>query len=159
MYIQYIYYTISFFGGECSLSRLNHQLLVRLDDEEHNFLESLKGFGYTKSEWVRGKIREEMKQHPENLQKEKEQHLNRIAQIDKELEKLSIKKDEHTGLLQDILTDFIEYSRVNNSESRNITWLENRYKDRIRKMAKTPQEVLEYCLGHCAVEEKEGVNE
>ena len=132
---------------------------MRLDDEENIFLENIKAFGYNKSEWVREKIREGMNRHPENLKKEKEQHLKRIEEIDRELEKLSIKKDEHTGLLQDILTDFIEYSRVNNSESRNITWLENRYKDRINKMLKTTHEVLEYCLEHCTVDEKGGAND
>jgi len=141
------------------LSRLNHQLLVRLDDEEHHFLESLKGFGYNKSEWVREKIREGGKQHPENLQKEKQQCLKRIAQIDRELETLLLKKNQHIGHLQVILNDFIKFDRINNSESKNITWLENRYKDKIKKMAKTTQEVLEYCLEHFAMEGKGGVNE
>ena len=136
------------------MSRLSQNLIIRLDDEEHNFLESLKEFGYTKSEWVREKIREGMKQHPENLQKEKEQCLKRIAQIDKELENWDIKKDENIGYLQYILKDFIEYNRINNSERKNLTWLENRYSDKIKEMLKTTQEVLEYCLTHCKKDEK-----
>ena len=146
-------------AGVGHLNKRSHLFQMRLDDEENIFLENIKAFGYNKSEWVREKIREGMNRHPENLQKEKARYLKRIAQIDKELEKLSIKKDEHTGYLKDILTDFIEYSRVNNSESRNITWLENRYKDRINKMLKTTHEVLEYCLEHCTVDEKGGAND
>jgi len=146
-------------AGVSHLTNRGHLFQMWLDDEENIFLENIKAFGYNKSEWVREKIREGMNRHPENLQKEKARYLKRIAQIDKELEKLSIKKDEHTGYLKDILTDFIEYSRVNNSESRNITWLENRYKDRINKMLKTTHEVLEYCLEHCTVDEKGGAND
>ena len=141
------------------MSRLNQNLIIRLDEEEHNFLESLKVFGYNKSEWVRKKIREGMRQHPENLQKEREHCLNRIAQIDRELEKLSIKKDENIGYLQEIAADFITFNRINNSESKNLTWLENRYSDKIKEILKTPQEVFEYCLKHCKVDEKGGANE
>ena len=136
------------------MSRLNHQLIIRLDDEEHNFLESLRPFSYTKSEWVREKIREGMKQHPENLKKEREQCLKRVAQIDRELENWEIKKDENIGYLQEIVADFKIFNRINNSESKNLTWLENRYSDKIKEMLKTPQEVLEYCLTHCKKDEK-----
>ena len=128
---------------------------VRISEEEDDFL---KKSGINKSKLVHKAIKDEMDKLPENLKKRKETYEREIEKINKSLEKLSEKKVIAEDYVDKVIVyEFLEYNRINNSDDKNLVWLD-RYSSELDKRGITISklEILHRCKN--AYEERRNVS-
>jgi len=89
-----------------------------------------------------------MDELPENLEKRKNELLMEIEEINKKLENLSKIIAEKKKYLDFIAEEFRNCGREGFSDTQNIEWLENRYREKLndKDIFITPEDLLKHCI-------------